>query len=99
MKKFIICLSLLVLGACTYTYTPPQSRRLDIKDYNIENVNTLKTGKACRTRFLGMPVGSKNNVSVIKAMQNGNINTLKMIDIERHSGFLYSRYCTVAYGE
>jgi len=99
LKLISVAIATLMLGACsqTLTYTPPQSRKLDMKDYNIKNVYELKTGKACVEYIAGFQKG--DSISVITAMQNGNINTLKMVDIEKTLGFMYAKTCMIAYGE
>ena len=80
MKKTLLLATVLFsIASCTYKYTPASSAMLNITNYEIGNINSLKTGEACDARFFG--IGSSDaSTSIIDAMRNGNISTIKMVD-------------------
>ena len=98
MKKIIISLfALSALASCTYKYTPVSSSMIDVTNYNIGNINSLKTGEACITRVFGF--SSPNaSTSVIDAMRDGGISTIKMVDKKSTISLFYSKYCTIVHG-
>jgi hypothetical protein len=98
MKKIILSLSLIFAAAsCTYKYTPETSAMINITDYDIGNVNSLKTGESCYTRFFLFPA-LESSTSVIDAMRNGGISKIKMVDKKVYDSFFVYKSCTVVHG-
>jgi hypothetical protein len=98
MKKTLLLATLLFsIASCTYKYTPASSAMIHVTNYKIGDINKLKTGEACAARFLG--IGSSDaSTSIIDAMRNGNISTIKMVDKKTTIGFLYRKDCTIVHG-
>jgi hypothetical protein len=97
MKKILLSISVLfLLSSCSSKYTPPSSAMINVTNYKIGDVSLLKTGKACYSTFFGIPY--EKSSSVIDAMRNGNISTIKMIDKEFTYAFVVNKYCTIVHG-
>lgn len=99
MKKiFLTLISLTLFASCSHKYTPSSSAMINVTNYEIGDTNKLKTGEACITRVLGFS-GFNSSTSVIDAMKNGNISTIKMIDSRFFVvPLFFSKNCTVVHG-
>lgn len=98
MKKTLAILaSISLLASCTYKYTPATSSMVNLTDYEIGNINSLKTGEACATSFMGIP-SFESSTSVIDAMKNGGISKIKLVDKKVYNSFFVYKQCTVVHG-
>lgn len=99
MKKTLLLISsiLLLASSCTIKYTPVSSAMINVTDYEIGDLNKLKTGESCATYILGLhPVDA--STSVIDAMKNGKITKIKMIDSSFSNYFFVHKVCTIVHG-
>ena len=98
MKNILIVLfSSLILSSCTYKYTPSSSAMINVTNYNIGDTSKLKTGESCYTAIMGFSAFD-SSTSVIDAMKDGGISTIKMIDNKTVLAPFFYKKCTVVHG-
>ena len=98
MKKILsVVLSLIILSSCSYKFTPSTSAMINVTNYEVGDLNKLKTGESCSKTILFFPEFD-SSTSVIDAMRDGGISKIKMIDRSFFSALLYSKTCTIVHG-
>lgn len=98
MKKALIAVMFFAsLSSCSYKYTPDTSAMINVTDYDIGNLNALKSGESCSASFFGFS-SSSSSTSVIDAMKNGNISKIKMVDKRVVAAPFFYKNCTIVHG-
>jgi hypothetical protein len=75
----------------------PVLNNTDLSRFDFSDAASLKESTVCATYILGLgPIGS---TSVMDAIKNGGIKTVKVVDYKHGWYLLVSKDCVVVYGE
>jgi hypothetical protein len=97
-RALLIVLSLfIVLFAGCAVQSTPVLNNTDLSRFDFSQAASLKEGSACATYVLGLgPFGS---ASVMDAIKEGKIKTVKVVDYKHTWLLLVSKDCVTVYGD
>jgi hypothetical protein len=86
-----------VTSGCTTTFTPVFNQT-DLSTVDFSKVDEMRQGESCQKRFLLFfgPFGSQ---SLVKAVKDGAISKVSVVDYAYRPGFFIQSWCIVAYGK
>jgi hypothetical protein len=100
MKKHIVLLLMVgafaILTGCSLQRSQVLNNT-DLSRFDFSDASSLKESTVCATYVLGL--GPFGNASVMDAIKNGGIKTVKVVDYKYGWYLLVSKNCVVVYGE
>ncbi len=92
---FTVCMAF--MSGCSLQ-TAPFLNTTDLTKVDFSNAQSLKEGRACATYLFGV-IGPLGDPSIMKAVSNGNLKTVKVVETKSSWNILFTQYCVVAYGD
>ena len=100
MRTFIVFVLLAVCftfaSGCAYQRSPVMNMA-DLSRFDFSNASSLKESRACATYVFGL--GPFGNPSVMDAIKDGGIKTVKVVDYRQGWYLIVSKDCVVVYGD
>lgn len=91
MRKLANVLLFMALGACTTISSP------SVVESKVPDFKTLQKGESCG--FYALFFGPFGSPSLPKAIWNGQIDKVFAVEKEFNNYLLFSRDCTIVYGQ
>jgi hypothetical protein len=92
----VVAVFMLVTAGCSLQRSPVLNVA-DLSKFDFSNASSLKESQACATYVFGL--GPFGNPSVMDAIKDGGIKTVKVVDYRQGWYLIISKDCVVVYGD